>query len=147
VVVNDTSKQAEQCMTKTDNLTAKIKTIVTDASDVAIAFLFGSAINNRLRFDSDIDIAVAGYKVFSPNRMEELTFQFSESINRPIDLIDLLSTKGLVFHQALTTGIPVIVKDKRIMARLMNECVYFGDDFLPSITRMLEQKCRRFANA
>ena len=86
-----------------DNITVKIKAIVTDASDIAIAFLFGSAVNNRLRFDSDIDIAIAGYKVFSLNRMEEIACQLSKSINRPIDLIDLLSTKGLVFHRALTT--------------------------------------------
>jgi predicted nucleotidyltransferase len=134
-------------MITSDNITVKIKAIVTDASDIAIAFLFGSAVNNRLRFDSDIDIAIAGYKVFSLNRMEEIACQLSKSINRPIDLIDLLSTKGLVFHRALTTGVPIIVKEKRILTQLMNECAYFGDDFLPAIIHMLEQKCRRFANA
>lgn len=134
-------------MISSDNITVKIKAIVTDSSDIAIAFLFGSAVNNRLRFNSDIDIAVAGYKVFSLDRMEELTSQLSKSVNRPIDLIDLLSTNGLVFHQALTTGVPIVVKDKRILTQLMNECAFFGDDFLPAITYMLEQKCRRFANA
>jgi predicted nucleotidyltransferase len=134
-------------MDTTAKIIAQIKTVFTNVQDVAIVFLFGSAVKNRLRFDSDIDIAIAGKKALSSPRMEELSFQLSESIKRPVDLIDLMSTKGLIFHQALTKGIPIIVNDKRIMAQLMRECVYFGDDFLPASTRMLEQKSRRFANA
>jgi predicted nucleotidyltransferase len=125
----------------------KIRAVVADAPDIAVAFLFGSASKNRLRSDSDVDIAVAGENALSSHRMEELSYKLSESVKRPVDLVDLASTKGLIFHQALTKGIPVIVKDKRIMARLMTECVYFGDDFLPAVTRMLEQRARRFAHA
>jgi predicted nucleotidyltransferase len=109
-------------MMKTANIAEKIKNVLNHAPDVAIAFLFGSAAKNRLGFDSDVDIAIAGDNKLSFSRLEELSTQLSESINRPTDLIDLLSTKGLIFHQALTKGVPVIVKDKRIMARLMNEC-------------------------
>lgn len=126
-------------------ISAQIKAVLIAAPDVSIAFLFGSAASNRLRFDSDVDIAIAGDKVLTRSRLELIADQLSQSLNRPVDLIDLLSTKGLVFHQALTKGIPVIVKDKRQMARLMNECVLFGDDFLPLITTMLEKQCRRFA--
>ena len=84
-------------MNSTGSIAVKIRNVIVNTPDVAIAFLFGSAVKNRLGFNSDVDIAIAGDNALSFSRREELSIQLSESINRPVDLIDLLSTKGLIF--------------------------------------------------
>jgi predicted nucleotidyltransferase len=133
-------------MSSIDALVENIRTVLINAPEVEVAFLFGSAARDRLRFDSDVDIAIAGYNKLPIHRFNELSGLLSGSISRPVDLIDLVSTKGLVFHQALTKGIQIMVKNRVLLSELMKECVYFGEDFLPYITGMLERKCRRFAN-
>jgi predicted nucleotidyltransferase len=133
-------------MSSIEVLVDNIRAVLINAPDVEVAFLFGSAARDRLRFDSDVDIAIAGYNKLPIHRFNELSGLLSGSISRPVDLIDLVSTKGLVFYQALTKGIKIMVKDRVLLSELMKECVYFGEDFLPYITGMLERKCRRFAN-
>jgi predicted nucleotidyltransferase len=130
----------------TMSISMQIRSVLEMAPDVAVGLLFGSATKNRLRFDSDIDIAIAGEQAFSLHRLKELAYSLSEAVKRPVDLIDLVSTKGLICHQALTKGIPLIVKNKRIMAQLMYEYVCFCEDFLPAITVMLAQRGERFVN-
>jgi predicted nucleotidyltransferase len=60
------------------------------ASDV---YIFGSAVDERLRPGSDIDMAVAG---LPPRVYFSAVSQASDLVGRPVDLVDLDDDTGLV---------------------------------------------------
>lgn len=49
-------------------------------------YVFGSAANDRLREDSDVDLAVAG---LPPERFLEAMGRAARALHRPVDLVDL----------------------------------------------------------
>jgi predicted nucleotidyltransferase len=68
---------------------------------IVYALLFGSGAKGHLQFDSDIDIAVAGDCALSSEVRYRLIAKLAAIMNRPIDLIDLKTARGLVFARAL----------------------------------------------
>ncbi len=56
-------------------------------------FVFGSAVKDRLRADSDIDMAVSG---LPPRVYFSAISLASDLIGRPVDLVDLDDDSGLV---------------------------------------------------
>ena len=65
------------------------------------ALLFGSAAESQLKFDSDIDVAVAAEGALSAETKVRLVSRLAAITKRPIDLIDLKTARGLVFAKAL----------------------------------------------
>lgn len=112
--------------------------------DISIAVLFGSAVTNRIRPDSDVDIAIAGESALSWDRLQEIRITVGKVLRREIDIVDLQTSKGLIFYEALTKGTIIFSRDRRLMAKMMTEAVYFAADFLPLMKRALENKARKF---
>ena len=71
------------------------------AEGIVYALLFGSGAKGQLQFDSDIDLAVAGEHALSTETKCNLISKLAAITNRPIDLIDLKTARGLVFAKAL----------------------------------------------
>jgi predicted nucleotidyltransferase len=84
----------------------EIHTQIEKAADIfkragaEAGYLFGSAAENKLRPDSDVDLAVSGLK---PNLFFQTVSQAEDFLQRPLDVIDLdietpftryLKTKG-----------------------------------------------------
>lgn len=132
---------------KIQQITNVVYDLVYNLEDVLLVILFGSAVKGRLRWDSDIDIAIAGKKEKSWDQLQEYRILFSRKIHREIDLIDLNQARGLVFYEAMTKGKIIVSKDSRLLARLMTDTVYFAEDLLPSIKHALENSARRFIYA
>jgi len=130
-----------------DQIAAMIRSINESLSlfpDISIAVLFGSAVTNRMRADSDVDIAIAGESALSWDRIQEIRIAIGKVLRREIDIVDLQTSKGLIFYEALTKGTIVFSRNRRLMAKMMTEAVYFGEDFLPLMKRALENKARKF---
>lgn len=108
--------------------------------DVEIAVVYGSAAQGRLRPDSDIDIGIAGRERFEPERLVDISLQLVRRIHREIDIIDLRTTRGLVFYEALTKGVVLLADNRQLMADLMKEAVYYGADFLPAVRTLLRKR-------
>ncbi len=68
---------------------------------IVYALLFGSAAESQLKFDSDIDVAVAAEGALSAETKVRLVSRLAAITKRPIDLIDLKTARGLVFAKAL----------------------------------------------
>lgn len=66
--------------------------VLTQIPQVQIAILFGSASQDRMRPESDIDIAIAEEKLMSIERRIELNGILSPCIHKDVDLVDLRST-------------------------------------------------------
>ncbi|NLW33363.1 MAG: nucleotidyltransferase domain-containing protein [Fibrobacter sp.] len=118
--------------------------VLTQIPQVQIAILFGSASQDRMRPESDIDIAIAEEKLMSIERRIELNGILSPCIHKDVDLVDLRSAHGLLLSEILTKGTPLIIRDRNLYFNLIKENVYFNQDYLPLIKRCLEKRNRRF---
>lgn len=112
--------------------------------EIKIAYLYGSAAKNRLRSDSDVDIAVSAQRPLTINERLNIINSLSKGLGREIDLVDLSTTHGLLLYEILTKGKLVLCKDTALKTELMKEVVYFAEDFLPQIQDFLDRKVRRF---
>ena len=115
--------------------------------DIHIAFLFGSAARNRLRPDSDVDIAVAGSRPLSIDEMMSTTRRLSQAVRREVDLVDLRVTEGLILREILTKGTALIVHDRGFLVALAKKVVYFSEDLLPYTQRLRQSRIERFIHA
>jgi predicted nucleotidyltransferase len=112
--------------------------------EIKIAYLYGSAAKNRLRSDSDIDIAVSVQRPLSIDERLNIINSLSKGLGREIDLVDLSTTHGLLLYEIMTKGKLILCKNTPLKTELMKEVVYFAEDFLPQIEDFLERKIRRF---
>jgi len=128
------------------NICDAIRGAVVSMPDISLAVLFGSAACGRLRFDSDVDVAIAGESNISLERQQEIRIALSRKLRREVDIIDLRQARGLIFYQALTKGIIVMARDQRLLARMMTDVVYYAADMLPLVTAALANKTSRFIN-
>ncbi len=112
--------------------------------DIRLAILFGSAATNRLRFDSDIDLAVQCDAPLTAARKMALIEHVALISGRPVDLIDLK-----------TIGQPLlgyILQGKRLkgssetLAKLAYRNLIEQADFLPLIERTLTERRRVWLN-
>lgn len=85
---------------------------------VAAAWLHGSAVTDRLRPESDVDIAVLpkpGLEITAEQRLE-LASQLAEATGRPVDL-GILSTHNLVYAKEVVVHGEPLFTDGSFHAR------------------------------
>ncbi|MBI3373031.1 MAG: nucleotidyltransferase domain-containing protein [Betaproteobacteria bacterium] len=68
---------------------------------VVYALVFGSGAQGRLRPESDLDIAVAAERPVSSETRYELISRLAAVVNRPVDLVDLKTARGVAFARAI----------------------------------------------
>lgn len=71
---------------------------------LSAAYLFGSAAPDRLRADSDIDVALDFGREFTSNERWHTTKALSVCMKREVDLIDFRVASDELRHQILPTG-------------------------------------------
>lgn len=124
--------------------TVQIGRILAAEGDLAVAFVFGSFARERMRDDSDLDVAVAGWQPLTPQRKLALIDALALAFGRPVDLVDLQAAGPLVFRQALTTGVCVLKRDTRLYAELLRRLWYDHADLLPMHDLILRLRRERF---
>ncbi|MDA3949209.1 MAG: DUF86 domain-containing protein [Spirochaeta sp.] len=106
--------------------------------DIAFVFLFGSAVSARLRSDSDLDVAVYGV---SGRHLEietdrELTGEAKMQLaveretGRNVDLLVLNRAPAVVCASAVSTGVPVFIRDESVCSRYILAITDVAIDFL-----------------
>ena len=87
--------------------------------DVEAAYLLGSAAANRLRGDSDVDVAILPIRgvEISAERRIALTGELAGIFSRPVDL-GILSTRNVVYaKEVITKGRILLARDPSVTAR------------------------------
>jgi uncharacterized protein len=122
----------------------ELTTFLQSQSDIRLAILFGSAAADRLRYESDIDLAIQCDAQLSAQRKIELIEAIALISGRPVDLIDLK-----------TVGQPLlgyILQGKRLkgnsdaLAKLAYRSLIEQADFLPLIERTLAHRRQAWLN-
>ncbi|HET7266495.1 MAG TPA: nucleotidyltransferase domain-containing protein [Oleiagrimonas sp.] len=111
--------------------------------EIKLAIVFGSVASGRARADSDIDIAVQADKPLTAQQTTALVEDLALATGRAVDLIDLRRTGEPLLGEILRHGQRIVGSDHDL-AELRLRHVYFNEDFMPYVRRMLEERNRRW---
>jgi len=112
--------------------------------EIQVVTIFGSAANNRLMPDSDLDIAVAADIPLSFDQKYELMDALLKAFSREIDLIDLQSVAGPILQEALCTGIVVKKDSVSLFYQLIKKMWLNQADMMPLTRMIIVHRCKRF---
>ncbi len=132
--------------TKYENLKKEIESILTEFPEIKIAFLFGSAMRDCLKTDSDIDIAVSADKELDLNCKIKLVMRLSAVLPRNVDLVDLQQVTGMILQQVLCTGSIIKRTSSSLHAELLKKMWFNQADMMPLTKMVLKEHCNRFIN-
>ena len=128
------------------NIQTTITNILEQFPEILIGILFGSAAEDKLTYKSDVDLAVSGHKPLSADVKKDLHEALAVELLRPVDLIDLQITNGLILFQAITKGNRFYCKDKHLYAELMKKMLFNQADMMPYHNRILKEGRERWIN-
>lgn len=122
-------------MSKQNEIAEKLMDYFSHCAEVRRAYLFGSAAKNKLRPDSDVDVAVVLSEEVSTDRFFNYRLKamtdISRLLHREIDVIVLNEAPNLLAYQILKYGVRIYEqngeRDRRLEVKVLME--YF--DFLP----------------
>ncbi len=80
--------------------------------DVAAIYIFGSAANERLRSDSDIDLAFLAPRPQDPVAVFNAAQALATRLGKDVDLIDLRRASTVLRMQVITTGRRILTLDR-----------------------------------
>lgn len=107
---------------------------------VRLGILFGSANEGRAGYESDLDLAVMGERALSAEEKMALIEALARRTGRPVDLVDLQTTHGLLLRRILQTGTRLYSTDDALYAELIKRQVFDQADFAPYRNRILAER-------
>ena len=115
----------------------KLTEVIAGHPAVTLAILFGSLAKDAARFESDLDLAVAGTTPLDRQARIHLVEDLALTFRRPVDLIDLNCLHGPLLHRILTQGQLVLCKDRTQYAELILRMLAEEADVMPYYRRIL----------
>ena len=119
----------------------QVQHVLATHPETELAYVFGSVAQGRARPDSDVDVAVQMPKPLDSALRMQLIEELALATGRPVDLIDLQTVGEPLLGQILKHG-KRIAGDKTAHVAMMSRHVYAMEDFVPYVTRMLEERRR-----
>ena len=115
-----------------DKIKKNITELLKQRDEVDFAYIFGSAVSGKIRYGSDLDIAV--YFNANPDILAigELAIKLEEAIKQKIDLVklnDLDKTNPVLAYSVLSSGIPVIINNEVIHKEFKISAILYYLDF------------------
>lgn len=128
----------EMKMNQLETLHQAVQRALEPFANIAFVFLFGSAVSARLRSDSDLDVAVYGtsgrhIEIETDRELfDEAGMQLAveQATGRNVDLLVLNRAPAAVCTSAVTTGVPVFIRDESIYSRYLLAVTDVAIDFL-----------------
>ena len=122
----------------------KSRGVLTPASGVRLALLYGSYAAGTMRMGSDVDIAVLLDRPLDVDQRLALAEQFERALSLTIDLADLYAMSGTILRQILCKGQVLVKNDPIAMETLIRRMIYNQSDVMPIVRRTLEERQKRF---
>ena len=95
----------------------KCKDILIKYEDVVFAYIFGSYAQNRIRRNSDIDIAVYLKKKIDIDKYLEMKMNLTEVLNREVDLVILNDATPLLKYEIYKNNILLFSRDNTLESK------------------------------
>lgn len=107
--------------------------------EVAVAVLFGSAARGSLTSTSDVDVAIAlNSGVITSTQKQQLLERLGEHLGRSADVVDLRAKRGRLAARIMSQGIPLVIHDTALWARLLRDAVMWQED-MAAIWRLVQR--------
>jgi predicted nucleotidyltransferase len=119
------------------NLEQQIEQQLSRHPQIKLGILFGSISRGQAKPDSDLDLAVAADRPLEAGEKQTLIEELAQLSSRPIDLVDLQSTGGLLLQEVLTKGKRIYKTDNRLYAELIKKMLFNAADFMPYRDRII----------
>jgi predicted nucleotidyltransferase len=128
-----------------DAAQARVLNVLARTPAVQVAYLFGSAARGRLRFSSDLDLAVASNRgPLSAGELQGIRDGVAIAAGRAADVVDLAQASAPVLRAALAGGRQLLCTDRKLLLALRMRLVHETEDFLPYQRRLLAERRRRW---
>lgn len=108
-----------------------------------LLIIFGSAASDSLKPDSDVDVAFYAEPPLDCDQLQELANQITVATDRPVDLVDLSKTHGVILRQILHHGKVLFCRDSSVLANLTCRLLAWQEDFEPALNAMLQARIKR----
>ena len=108
--------------------------------DIEAAWVFGSVASGTAGASSDLDIGVLGRTSLSAEAKKALIEKLAQATGRPVDLIDLQSTRGPIVGKILQEGTRLFCDDTTLYAELLKRWWLDRADWLPYRRRILNTR-------
>jgi len=108
-----------------------LKNNLSKFPDLHTIILFGSAKENHINEESDIDLGIAAKDILTSTEIQDFKERFMNLFeNRDIDLVDLNESEGLIDREILIKG-KVIKEDIHFFLRKLNDMYDYMDFYYP----------------
>lgn len=124
---------------------AAVAAYFRDRDEVKIVLVFGSVAADRHGDASDVDVAIAGDRAFASSETVGMGTELALILGRPVDIVDLIASEGLIRKSALSGGVRLKVEDE-LYARIHSRLLVWVEDFLPLKRTIQEVGIRRFCH-
>ncbi|WP_319559948.1 nucleotidyltransferase domain-containing protein [Marispirochaeta sp.] len=115
---------------------------------VSIIILYGSAATDKAEtLKSDVDLAVAGEELLTPEELSGLYLSASEIVQREVDIVDLRRAMGFFLKEILTKGEIILNEDPGLLGSKAEEMMDYQTDLAPGVEAMLRQRLARSLHA
>jgi predicted nucleotidyltransferase len=114
---------------------------------IRIGILFGSANDGEADFGSDLDLAVMGPRALSADETKAAIEALAQISGRPVDLVDLQTTRGPLLRQILDTGHRLYCSNDALYAELLKRHVFDQTDWAPYRRRILKERRQRWISS
>ena len=127
-----------------EDMSDRIANVLEREPGLKLVLMYGSAAADRMRHDSDVDIAVLFDNPLNLEQKMDLISRLERELKRDVDLADLFNLSGTILKQVLCKGRIVIKNDTGALTRLYQRMVYNQADMMPYVTRTLLERQQRF---
>jgi uncharacterized protein len=87
-----------------DEIEKKIKKILINNLSPKLIYIFGSITTNRVRKDSDVDIAILTDKKIDEYQLYMISQQLADDLKREVDIVDLKRASTVFKAEVLRNG-------------------------------------------
>ncbi len=110
------------------DIAGALKEYFKDKEEILLAFIFGSAVGDRLTKESDVDIAVLFSSMPAFSEVLKITDSVSEAVGREVDIVVLNNSSPVIRMQVLKNGKLIKSKDNVIYNNFFVRTVKEYDD-------------------
>ena len=113
--------------------------------NILFARLFGSVAQGKETASSDVDVAVHGDSLLTPDQLVSLQQELETICHREVDVCDLRTAEGLFLYKIMTKGC-ALKHQSEIHHHYVMKALNFYEDYYPLVRRMQLERVRRFCN-
>ena len=109
----------------------KCKDILIKYEKIIFAYIFGSYVQNKMKLDSDIDIAIYLAEDFDSGEYLKIKMHLSDNLKKEVDLVILNEAPPLLKHEIYKNNILLFTRDIAIESNYKVKTLFEYNDMKP----------------